>query len=223
MNIHVKKIIIILSCLLCFVQGQVYANTLKVKHQFTDKQVKALQTLNKASINKQNKSTMIKKNIHITISQLKDSQGNIYLGAIINKATLSLYLTQLEQYLLDDFTDYREHQAKRDHQLFHLTVVNPIEYKVINKNLLNKVLDINSIQNNQTGINVTLLGLGSVKKNSKATYFIVAQSDDGQLIRQKLLLKNKDFHVTLGFKPSDIYGVSKGVETLLPQFQNNIF
>ena len=34
-------------------------------------------------------------------------------------------------------------------------------------------------------------------------------------MRQNLLLKNKDFHVTLGFYPDDVYGVGKGRDTLI--------
>ena len=211
----INNTLIILSCLLCFLQVKiVLAHESSEKHRLTAGQSKALTALNKTEKNIM-QVTSLQKNIQINISQLKDSQGNVYLGAIVNKAELSLYLMQLEQHLSDEFTDYREQQARRDHQQFHLTLVNPIEYRTINKALVNKVLEDNSSFNNQATINVTLLGLGHVNKDNKSTYFVVAQSDNGQLIRQNLLLNRKDFHVTLGFKPSDVYGVSKGIETLM--------
>ncbi len=226
-KVFINKFSIILSCLLCFLQVKLvlaYENSdklpLKIKnniegnHLITDGQSKALITLSQTKKNIM-PTTSLQKNIQINISQLKDSQGNVYLGAIVSKAELSLYLVQLEQHLSDEFTGYREQQAKRDHQQFHLTLINPIEYKTIDKALINKVLKAHLFSNNQATLNVTLLGLGNVNKDNKSTYFVVAQSDNGQLIRQQLLLKRKDFHVTLGFKPSDIYGVSKGIETLI--------
>jgi hypothetical protein len=62
---------------------------------------------------------------------------------------------------------------------------------------------------------VTLLGLGKVAQGSKTSFFVVAQSADAQLIRQHFILAAKDFHITLGFNPSDIYGVNKGRSTLI--------
>ena len=64
-------------------------------------------------------------------------------------------------------------------------------------------------------LNVTLLGLGKVVQDNKTNFFVVAQSADAQFIRQRFILSAKEFHVTLGFNPSDIYGVNKGRSTLI--------
>jgi hypothetical protein len=146
------------------------------------------------------------KTLTLDISELQDSSGLVYLGAEVTEVELSHYLSQLKDVLGEEhYAIYRQHQAARDHQSFHVTLVNPYEYQTINKEKLNI----------SQKIRVTLHGLGKVEKEDKASYFVVASSSDGQFMRQNLLLKNKDFHVTLGFYPNDIYGVSKGRDTLI--------
>lgn len=145
------------------------------------------------------------KSLQITVTELRDNSGLVYLGGLVSKADLAAYLNDLEQILGDEFNQYRENQAKRDHGVFHLTLINPNEYQFIDKSkfALGEKLTI------------TLLGLGKVIKNNQTSYFVVAQSSQGQFFRQQQILSAKDFHVTLGFSPTDIYGASKGIETLL--------
>ncbi|ASP49004.1 hypothetical protein [Cognaticolwellia beringensis] len=144
--------------------------------------------------------------LNLEISELRDNSGLVYLGGKVSIAELSRYLEQLKTELGEEqFAIYRQHQAARDQQTFHVTLVNPYEYQTIDKAKLTT----------QTQFRVILHGLGRVENDDKKSYFVVASSPDGQFIRQKLLLKNKDFHVTLGFFPDDIYGVSKGRDTLM--------
>ncbi|ARD45479.1 hypothetical protein [Colwellia sp. PAMC 21821] len=144
--------------------------------------------------------------LNLEISELRDNSGLVYLGGKVSAAELSGYLDQLKNELGEEqYAIYRQHQAARDQQTFHVTLVNPYEYQTINKN---------SVKSN-TQFRVILHGIGRVENDDKKSYFVVASSPDGQFIRQKLLLKNKDFHVTLGFFPDDIYGVSKGRDTLI--------
>lgn len=142
--------------------------------------------------------------IQLEIVELTDNSGLTYVGGKVNAADLELYLSQMKKILGDDFTRYRQHQSERDHQTFHMTLINPYEYKTVTKEI-----DIGTI------LSVSLSGLGRVSRNDKTTYFVVAQSPQATSYRQKLMLTDKDFHVTLGFYPNDIYGVSKGVATLI--------
>ena len=142
--------------------------------------------------------------IQLEIVELTDNGGLTYVGGKVNAADLELYLSQMKKILGDDFTRYRQHQSERDHQTFHMTLINPYEYKTVTKEI-----DIGTM------LSVSLSGLGRVSKNKKTTYFVVAQSPQATSYRQNLMLTNKDFHVTLGFYPNDIYGVSKGVATLI--------
>lgn len=155
------------------------------------------------------------KNVQLQVKKLSDNQGLVYLGALISRADLLVYLSQLKQILGDDFNHYRSLQAARDHQLFHLTLLSPREYQLADKKVIENLLNNKSSANFPNQLNVRLLGLGTVEKDNKRTFFVVAQSTDGQLIRQRLLLNPKDFHVTLGFNPSDIYRVSKGEANLI--------
>jgi len=210
-----KKIFI--ATLFIFMQFSVVAKEVKDEEvKLTDKQIRALQSLH----SQQNESldslegdlednTLM--TLRLTVSKLQDNQGQVYLGAKVNSAELVIYLHKLAQLLGDDFQQYRALQAARDHQLFHMTLLSPNEYQLADKGLVEKLLS--SAENNQLTVN--LLGLGTVKLDDKETFFVVAQSTSGQFIRQRLLLKNKDFHITLGFKPNDIYGVTKDSSTLI--------
>lgn len=142
--------------------------------------------------------------IQLEIVELTDNSGLIYIGGKVNAADIELYLSQMKEILGDDFTRYRQYQSERDHQTFHMTLINPYEYKSVTKEI-----DIGTI------LSVSLSGLGQVSKNDKTTYFVVAQSPQASSYRQNLMLTDKDFHVTLGFYPNDIYGVSKGIATLI--------
>jgi len=147
----------------------------------------------------------LSKSLLIKATELKDSAGLVYVGGRVSAADLVPYLEQLKAELGDEFAGYRQNQAARDHQSFHLTLVNPYEYQTLDKGKikLDKVLRVN------------LIGLGKASKEGKTAYFVVAESSDGQFYRQNLLLKAKDFHVTLGFKPQDVFGVSKGRDSLI--------
>lgn len=176
----------------------------------TKKQARALQSLNTPQDEKKINSQV--KTLRLQITKLSDNQGQQYLGAIISNAELAPYLAKLAQLLGDKFQSYRALQAARDHQLFHMTLLSPSEYQLADEVLIEKLFaaDVNT-----NSLNVTLLGLGKVEQDNKQTYFVVAQSGDAQLLRQQFLLPMKDFHVTLAFNPSDIYGVNKDSSTLL--------
>lgn len=146
------------------------------------------------------------KNLTLTVSEFQDNSGLVYLGGEVSVTELSRYLDQLKSELGEEqYALYRQYQSARDQQTFHVTLVNPYEYQTINKKTFKSPLQFR----------VTLHGLGRVNIAEKESYFVVASSPDGQFIRQNLLLNNKDFHVTLGFFPDDVYGVSKGRDTLI--------
>lgn len=144
------------------------------------------------------------KTIQIEIVKLTDSSGLIYLGGKVKPADLDFYLSQMKSILGEDFLLYRQYQSARDHQTFHMTLINPYEYK-----------ELTEVITTGTMLSISLKGLGRVKQEAKATYFVVAKSVEADNYRQKLGLTKKDFHVTLGFNPSDIYGVNKGLSSLI--------
>jgi len=178
--------------------------------KITAQQAKALKMLNH-----QESNTKQIKNLRLQVKKLSDNQGQTYLGALVSRAELLPYITELKGILSDDFERYRANQAARDHQTFHITLINPNEYQHIDKKLVEQLLSVTTNINFSSQLQVKLLGLGKVEKAGKRSYFVVAQSNDAVLIRQRFLLPHKDFHITLGFNPSDIYGVKKDKTTLL--------
>lgn len=209
---------ITLLFLLTVNQVNVFAeNSNEQSVELTDNQVKALKLLNK----EQNKSITSQQAqvVRLEFTKLVDNQGQAYIGSIISRGELAPYLTQLSQLLGDNFEQYRAQQAARDHQVFHLTLLSPQEYQLADKTLVDKLLSTkpdSGIDNPfPRDVRANLLGLGKVEKDNKKTFYVVAQSDDAQLIRQRFLLPEKDFHVTLAFYPSDIYGVRKDINTLI--------
>jgi len=207
-----KKVIANLSLLLSLlvVQFVFIVNAAHVNEvQLTDKQARALQSLNTET------QRQITKLLWLKITTLQDNKGQKYLGALVSRVDLLLYLTQLQQLLAEDFNHYRALQAARDHQLFHLTILSPKEYQLADKAIIEKLLTPGFNKSFSSQLNVTLLGLGKAEQDNNTTFFVVAQSADAQLIRQRFLLSAKDFHITLGFTPNDIYGVKKDRSTLI--------
>ncbi len=175
--------------------------------------------INTSIVNANSLNNVQEKYIVAKITELKDNSGLVYVGALINQADIGVYLQQMQS-VVDNkalYQQLRANQASRDHQSFHVTLINPYEYQTIK----NKV----KLGEN---IRLTLQGLGRVQKNTSVndpsqsatttlqqSYFVVVSSADGQYFRQQYLLKPKDFHITLGFNPQDIYDMSKGKERLL--------
>ncbi len=157
-----------------------------------------------AGNSKQN-SASTDKDLTMKLVQLQDKQGLKYIGGLVMVKDLTPYLAQMKKLMTTDFADYRHNQASRDHGEFHMTLINPYEYQAI---------DQSKIAIGET-LTISLKGLGRVAKDNKETYFVVVESSMAQSYRQQLKLTAKDFHVTLGFKPEDVFGVSKGVERLI--------
>jgi len=59
------------------------------------------------------------------------------------------------------------------------------------------------------------LGVGSVTENSNQAWYCVVDWPDANTLRQSLGLPPSDFHITLGYRYSDIHGVRKDESTLL--------
>lgn len=178
--------------------------------KITAQQARALQMLNQ-----QQPSTRVVKNLRLKVKKIIDSHGQVYLGAYISRAELLPYLTQLKDVLQGDFEQFRANQSARDRHSFHMTLITPNEYQHVDKKLVEQLLSANAVVNFSSALQVDLLGLGKAEKSGKSSYFVVTQSNDAQLIRQRFLLSHKDFHITLGFNPNDVYGVRKDKTTLL--------
>lgn len=154
-------------------------------------------------------SVVMQKTLNLTTEVLTDNQGLVYLGAKVEQSEISEYLQQLERYLGQKaFREVRRQQEIRDHHQFHVTVVNPFEYKKIPKVIVGE------------SFKATLIGVGQVthpNDSSHTAYFIVVESSSAQQLRADWNLNPKDFHITLGFTPQDVYGVAKNHAKLIKE------
>lgn len=185
----------------------------KISDDISEQSIRQKQLSKMLAQSQAKKGEVSQRTIFGKVEPLMDASGLKYVGIKVNQADIAVYLEQLQAILKDDYAEFRQHQAARDMNSFHLTLLSPNEFQFADKTKI------------PFGENtaIRLIGLGKVEQEQQAnslkkvTYFIVAQSEQAQFFRQSLTLKNKDFHVTLGFKPSDIYGVRKGVDTLISQ------
>jgi hypothetical protein len=93
-------------------------------------------------------------------------------------------------------------------------------------------MEVNSLiskdSNNRAKINellgkvvrVHLIGVGSAKDDKKGNtaHFIVSESEELDDVRSDLGLKNQDFHITIGFNSKDVFGKSKGLDSIFIKF-----
>lgn len=145
------------------------------------------------------------------ITYIKDTIGNNYIGIKFDKSTIDPFLNQLKDIIGDsDFEEFTTNQQNRDHGTYHMTVINVMDY-----NRLAKEMGIDKFINSLDKIfkyeidDLKLLGIGTAERNGNRAYFIVAQSDKLDAVRDRYGLSNHDFHITLGFKHKDVFGVRK--------------
>ena len=144
------------------------------------------------------------------ITYLRDILGNNYLGIKVPNDVVDPFLDDLKEFLGDDFDTYTRNQQDRDHGNYHITVINTMDY-----NRLAKEVGVeNFINSLETVLNyeiddLEMLGVGTATKGDNTTYFIVCNSDKLDAVRTRFGLGNQDFHVTLGFKDKDVFGVPK--------------
>ena len=139
-------------------------------------------------------------------SHLKDSTGLVYLGYKVDKSLISPYLALMKSHLGDEkYQKFRQGQVKRDHNSFHITLVNPFEYPNVQS------IDVTTLPK----VTFTFEGLGTASNTKDTTYFVVVSGIKAQEIREQLGLKSKDFHATLGFDSKDVFGVKKDKSSVL--------
>lgn len=154
------------------------------------------------------------------ITYLKDSVGNNYIGVKVSYDVVVPYLEQLKGVLGEDYDTYVKYQQQRDNNHHHITVINVMDCKKISDSIgIDKFANEIESLSKHAFDDVSLMGLGTASKNDNTTYFVVVSSDQLQEIRKKFDLPEQDFHITLGFKWKDVFGVRKNeVMKLKPPF-----
>jgi hypothetical protein len=143
----------------------------------------------------------------------KDSIGNNYPAIDIPSGVVDPFLNDLKEIIGDDdFEVYTKNQENRDHGRHHITVINVMEYNALAKSMgMDKL--VNSLEQafKYEIDDLKMLGVGTATRNNNRAYFIVCQSDKLDAIRNRYNLGKQDFHITLGFKFKDVFGVPKNV------------
>ena len=142
---------------------------------------------------------------------LKDILNNNYVGIKMPNEIVQPYLNFLKEEIGEDnYVTYTENQQNRDRGDYHITVLNVMEF-----NKLNKELGMDKFVNSLDSVfkyeidDLKLKGVGTATKNENRAYFIVCESEKLNAIRTRYELEPRDFHVTLGFKYKDVFGVRK--------------
>ena len=144
------------------------------------------------------------------LEYIKDIVGNNYLGVNIYRDTVSPFLDQLKEIIGDDYDEYVKYQQNRDHGHYHITVINVADYTRVSKEMgVDKFVSSLEPIFDYEFDDVKLMGVGTAERNGNRTYFIVVNSEKLQEVRKKYGLSNQDFHITIGFKYKDVFGVRK--------------
>ena len=144
------------------------------------------------------------------LEYIKDSVANNYLGVNIYRDTVSPFLDQLKEILGEDYDEYVKYQQNRDHGHYHVTVINVPDYTRVSKEMgVDKFVSSLEPIFDYEFDDVKLMGIGTAEKNGNRAYFIVVNSEKLQEVRKKYGLSNQDFHITIGFKFKDVFGVRK--------------
>jgi hypothetical protein len=144
------------------------------------------------------------------IKYIQDVFGSNYLGIEIQSSEIAPFLSQLKELIGDSYEEFTKNQQSRDKDGFHIDVMNVMEYNELNEKMgLDKF--INSLDRvfKFEVSDVKLLGIGKSEKHGNQSYYVVVRSEQLQDIRQHYGLPEQDFHVTIGFKHKDVYGVRK--------------
>jgi hypothetical protein len=148
--------------------------------------------------------------MYLKLSYIQDTFGSNYIGANIPIEMAMPYLEKLKVILEDEYEEFTNIQKSRDKGKYHITVINVMEY-----NMLSKKLGMDKFINSLEPVfdfdfdDIKFMGIGMAEKNDNKAYFIVVKSEQFQEVRKKYGLPEQDFHITLGMKWKDVFGVRK--------------
>ena len=112
----------------------------------------------------------------------------------------------------EDFKIFTQNQKMRDHDHYHITVINVMDCNRLSKEM-GMVDFVKSVELafEYPVEDLEMLGVGMASKSANTAYFIVCSSDGLDAVRTRFNLTKQDFHITLGFNVKDVFGVPKNV------------
>jgi hypothetical protein len=145
------------------------------------------------------------------IEHIKDAIGQNYLGIKIDNLEVLPFLDKLRSILgKEEYDLYTGNQQARDHDVYHMTVINAMDYNRLAKSMGvdNFVKALQPIFDYEID-DLEMLGIGKAEAKGNTAYFVACQSDKLEAIRTRFELPKHDFHITLGFDKKDVFGVPK--------------
>ena len=145
------------------------------------------------------------------VTYIKDTIGNNYLAIKLDQGTVEPFLKQLKDIIGEsDYEEFTSNQQKRDRGSYHITVINVMDYnRLVKQHGMDKFVNsLDSVMKYQID-DLKLMGVGTAERNGNRAYFVVCESDKLDAIRNRYNLPKQDFHITLGFKHKDVFGVRK--------------
>ena len=108
-----------------------------------------------------------------------------------------------------------ENRARRDGPLHHITIISPGEFAN-----LSDVRDMGSLSLPRFDFDLGTVSV--IHTMARTVIFTPAESPDANEFRSQLGLGPRDFHITLGFLPSDIHSVRKSQTSLLSELRHRL-
>lgn len=159
---------------------------------------------------------------------IKDSNGSEYFVLNVDKESIQEHVNFLKTKVDPAFI---EAQQKRDHESYHVTILNAIQYgslKKKNPEALNELI----AKISQQKPSFISHGIGTVsgerKQNKKEiedgeppqhiqAYFMILENHEIDQLRKEALYdwNITALHCTLAFKTQDVHGVDKGISSLI--------
>ncbi len=145
----------------------------------------------------------------VRIEYIKDIVGQNYIAINIYRDIVAPYLGKLKEILDDEYETYTKNQQDRDHGHYHITVINAMDYNRLSKQMGTDKF-INFLEKYfHTEFDITLMGIGKAIREPNTAYFVVVKSEELEDFRKIFNLPPFDFHITLGFKWKDVFGIRK--------------
>ena len=146
------------------------------------------------------------------ITYTKDVIGNNYLAIKVGDEILTPFLNEMKEHLgsEEEYEDFIQNKINRDRGENHITVMNVADYnKLAKKHGFDKfVSSLDAIFKFPID-DLEFKGLGSGSRKGNTTYFVVCKSEKLEAVRKRYELSEHDFHVTIGFKHKDVFGIRK--------------
>ena len=136
--------------------------------------------------------------------------GNNFIGVDIDDNIVKLFKENLNKIVGDECDVYIKNHQKYTDNKYYITVINEHEYmNLCDEYGMGKIANYFNEIFNVDIKDIKMMGLGKAERSGNKSFFVVVRSEMLDTIRQNFGLPKKDFHITIGFKYKNVYGVRK--------------